>query len=120
MLISHIQGHRVLRATLSQEWEVVLIQHTATVVHPETLSWHSCRTHASTHQHPHMHQAHLVDLWWWQLGGPPVHGPLDNVLRRASPIIFLSTIPGLPTGREELDGGVAPDLEGEGKQDWLR
>ena len=61
-----------------------------------------------------MHQAHLVDLWWWQLGGPPVHGPLDNVLRRASPIIFLSTIPGLPTGREELDGGVAPDLGGEG------
>ena len=63
---------------------------------------HMCtRTHAHTH---------LVDLWWWELCGPLVQGPLDDVLRRPSSTILLDTVPGLPASREELDGGVAPDL----------
>ena len=57
-------------------------------------------------------QAYLVDLRWWELSSPPVHGPLDNVLGGPASIVLLGTVPGLPASREELDGGVAPDLQG--------
>lgn len=46
------------------------------------------------------------------MSSPPVHGPLDNVLRGPASIVLLGTVPGLPASREELDGGVAPDLQG--------